>query len=94
MNILEEFWYGNIEPAEYDTSSGKEYKELLRAGVPSPNSFQCAVGSEEDYHFKDAGWFSHDKTDLIDKSPYAEKVKKNIKKLELDYKYDNGFGDI
>ena len=27
MNILEELWYGNIEPAEYDTSSGKEYKE-------------------------------------------------------------------
>ena len=21
MNILEEFWYGNIEPAEYDISS-------------------------------------------------------------------------
>lgn len=30
MNILEEFWYGNIEPVEYDTSSGKEYKELLQ----------------------------------------------------------------
>ena len=30
MNILEEFWYGNIEPTEYDTSSGKEYKELLQ----------------------------------------------------------------
>ena len=30
MNILEEFWYGNIEPAEYDTSSGREYKELLQ----------------------------------------------------------------
>ena len=29
MNILEEFWYGNIEPAEYDISSSKEYKELL-----------------------------------------------------------------
>ena len=27
MNILEEFRYGNIEPAEYDPSSGKEYKE-------------------------------------------------------------------
>ena len=26
MNILEEFWYGNIEPAEYDISSSKEYK--------------------------------------------------------------------
>lgn len=30
MNILEEFWYGNIEPAEYDTSPSKEYKELLQ----------------------------------------------------------------
>ena len=30
MNILEEFWYGNIEPAEYDTFSSKEYKELLQ----------------------------------------------------------------
>ena len=30
MNILEEFWYGNIEPAEYDVSPSKEYKELLQ----------------------------------------------------------------
>lgn len=30
MNILEELWYGNIEPAEYDTSSSKEYKEMLQ----------------------------------------------------------------
>ena len=30
MNILEEFWYGNIEPTEYDTSSNKECKELLQ----------------------------------------------------------------
>lgn len=29
MRILEEFWYGNIEPTEYDTSSCKEYKKLL-----------------------------------------------------------------
>ena len=28
MRLLEEFWYGNIEPTEYDTSS-KEYKKLL-----------------------------------------------------------------
>ena len=27
MKILEELWYGNIEPTEYDTSS-KEYKKL------------------------------------------------------------------
>ena len=28
MRILEEFWCGNIEPTEYDTSSCKEYKKL------------------------------------------------------------------
>lgn len=28
-NVLEEFWYGNLEPAEYDTSPNPEYKELL-----------------------------------------------------------------
>ena len=27
--MLEEFWYGNIEPMEYDTSSCEEYKKLL-----------------------------------------------------------------
>ena len=27
MRILEEFWYDNIEPTEYDTSS-KEHKKL------------------------------------------------------------------
>ena len=30
MSILEEFWYGNIEPAEYDSSPSKEYKEQLQ----------------------------------------------------------------
>ena len=30
MSILEEFWYGNIEPAEDDTSPSKENKELLQ----------------------------------------------------------------
>ena len=29
MRIFEEFWYGNIEPTEYDTSSCKEYQKLL-----------------------------------------------------------------
>jgi hypothetical protein len=84
----------NCTPREVYEKYLEEYKELLRKGVPSPNSFQCAIGSEEDYHFKDAGWFSHDKTDLIDKSPYAEKVKKNIKKLGSEYRYEGGFGEI
>ena len=29
MRFLEEFWYGNIEPTEYDTASNKEYKKLV-----------------------------------------------------------------
>ena len=29
MSVLEDFWYGNIEPSEHDTSSAKEYKEAL-----------------------------------------------------------------
>ena len=36
MRILEEFWYGNIEPTEYDTSSCKEYKKL-----PAAKSVLC-----------------------------------------------------
>ena len=30
MNILEEFWYGNIEPAEYDISPSKELQLISR----------------------------------------------------------------
>ena len=29
MNILEEFWYGNLDPAEYDASPDEEYKVIL-----------------------------------------------------------------
>ena len=29
MGILEDFWYGNIEPSEFDTSPSPEYKEIL-----------------------------------------------------------------
>ena len=70
----------------------EEYKELLRAGAPSPNSFQCRVGDEEEFHFKDAGWFKHGQSEKVKNSPYAEKVEKNIKKLGLDYKYEKDFG--
>ena len=29
MGILEDFWYGNIEPAEFDTSPSPEHREIL-----------------------------------------------------------------
>ena len=28
MRILEELWYGNIEPTEFGASSSQEYKEF------------------------------------------------------------------
>ena len=30
MKVLEEFWYGNLDPAEYDANASKEYKEVLQ----------------------------------------------------------------
>jgi hypothetical protein len=30
MSVLEEFWYGNLDPAEYDASPSQKYKELIR----------------------------------------------------------------
>lgn len=30
MSILEEFWYGNLDPAEYDSCATKEYREILK----------------------------------------------------------------
>ena len=30
MNVLEEFCYGNLNPAEYDANTSKEYRELVR----------------------------------------------------------------
>ena len=30
MNVLGEFWYGNLDPAEYDANTSKEYKEIVR----------------------------------------------------------------
>ena len=47
MNILEEFWYGNIEPAEYDTSSGKEYKELLQLISRNEDKLLAAMTEEQ-----------------------------------------------
>ena len=48
MNILEEFWYGNIEPAEYDISSSKEYKELLQL-ISRNEEKLLATMAEADY---------------------------------------------
>ena len=47
MRILEEFWYGNIEPTEYDTSSCKEYKKLLELICRNEEKFRATMTDEQ-----------------------------------------------
>ncbi len=47
MRILEEFWYGNIEPTEYDTSACKEYKEALHLIIKNEEKLQATMTNEQ-----------------------------------------------
>lgn len=47
MNILEEFWYGNIEPSEYDTSPNLEYKEILRLVSRNEDKLLATMTTEQ-----------------------------------------------
>ena len=47
MRILEEFWHGNIEPTEYDTSSYKEYKKLLELICRNKEKLRATMTNEQ-----------------------------------------------
>ena len=47
MRILEEFWYGNIEPTDYETSSCKEYKKLLETVALQTSRVNAPDSSEK-----------------------------------------------
>lgn len=47
MKILEEFWYGNIDPAEYDSNASKEYKEVLRLISCNEEKLQATMTDEQ-----------------------------------------------
>ncbi len=47
MRILEEFWYGNIEPTEYDTSSCKEYKKLQELICSNEEKLRTTMTDEQ-----------------------------------------------
>lgn len=47
MKILAEFWYGNIEPTEYDTSSCKEYKKLLELLCRNKEKLRATMTDEQ-----------------------------------------------
>ena len=47
MRLLKEFWYGNIEPTEYDTNACKEYKEALRLITRNEEKLQATMTDEQ-----------------------------------------------
>ena len=47
MSLLEEFWYGNIEPMEYDASSSKEYKKLLELICRNEEKLKATMTDEQ-----------------------------------------------
>ena len=47
MRILEEFWYGNIEATEYDTSSNKEYKKLQELICRNEEKLRATMTDEQ-----------------------------------------------
>lgn len=47
MKILEEFWYGNIEPTEYDTSACKEYHEILKLITRNEDKLLATMTDEQ-----------------------------------------------
>lgn len=51
MKILEEFWYGNIEPTDYDTSSCKEYKKLLELICRNEEKLKATFTDEQKEQF-------------------------------------------
>lgn len=47
MRILEEFWYGNIEPTDYDADAGKEYKETLKLIARNEEKLRATMTDEQ-----------------------------------------------
>lgn len=47
MRFLEEFWCGNIEPTEYDTSSNKEYKKLVELICRNEETLRATMTDEQ-----------------------------------------------
>ena len=47
MKFLEEFWYGNIEPAEYEDSSSKECTKALQLIVRNEEKLLATMTDEQ-----------------------------------------------
>lgn len=47
MRLLKEFWYGNIEPTECDTSSDREYKKLQEPICRNEEKLKATMTDEQ-----------------------------------------------
>ena len=47
MKLLEELWYGNIEPTEFDADAGNDYKEALRLITRNEEKLQATITDEQ-----------------------------------------------
>lgn len=47
MEHLEELWYGNIEPTEFDANAGKDCKEALRLITRNEEKLQSTMTDEQ-----------------------------------------------
>lgn len=47
MSLLDEFWYGNIEPAEYESASSKEGREALQLIVRNEDKLLATMTDEQ-----------------------------------------------
>ena len=47
MKLLEDLWYGNIEPTEFDANAGKDYKEAIRLITRNEEKLQATMTDEQ-----------------------------------------------
>ena len=68
----------NCLPRDVYTDHLDEFVTLLKRGVVFGDAFDCNLGREECYHFKDYGWLRFDPYHPKHTKPITEKVRKCI----------------
>lgn len=66
-----------------------ELIEAMKRGCNSPDAFQCDIGEEEAYHFKDAGWFYADADEDYNTHPMIDKVRRNVRHMGVEHRDKN-----
>lgn len=74
-------------PREIYTKYLSGFTEALKKGADMPAAFECAVGSEEQYHFKDIGWLNLHPYIKVEDETKRQKFKRGIEFLNLSHKY-------